>query len=86
MASQGGADKMPTVIREYTRTLRDRARRFEDDADPYLRGLIATRVYRDQPALPTVRKRAEILAQTRESVIERVAAAGRRAFPAEAHR
>lgn len=68
MASQGGADKMPTVISEYTRTLRDRARRFEDDADPYLRGLIATRVYRDQPALPTVRKRAEILAQTLEAI------------------
>jgi formate C-acetyltransferase len=53
---------------EHTRTLRDRARRFEDAADPYLRGMIATRVYRDQPDLPVVLKRAEILARTLENL------------------
>lgn len=53
---------------DYTRTLRDRARRFEDDADPCVRGLIATRVYRDRPELPIALKRAEILARTLEEL------------------
>jgi formate C-acetyltransferase len=51
-----------------TRRLRDRARRYEDDADPYIRGVIATEVYRDCPHLPVVRKRAEILAHTLERI------------------
>lgn len=48
--------------------LRARARNFEDDADPYVRGLIATRIYRDTPDLPVVMKRAEIMAQTLEQI------------------
>ncbi len=39
---------------------------FEDDADPYLRGLVATAVYRDYSVWPVVRKRAEIIARTLE--------------------
>ena len=46
----------------------ERARAFEDDADPYLRGLVATEVYRDEPHLTVVRKRAEILARTLERI------------------
>jgi len=53
-------------VDEAVRTLCERARRFEDDADPYLRGLVATEVYRDLPGMPVVRKRAEILARTLE--------------------
>jgi pyruvate-formate lyase len=50
----------------YQEALRDRARRFEDDADPYLRGLVATEVYRDHSDWPVVLKRAEIIARTME--------------------
>jgi pyruvate-formate lyase len=66
---------MPTTLTEnlpgvdrYTETLRDRAWRFEDDADPCVRARIATEVYRDKPDLPVVRKRAEILARTLETL------------------
>lgn len=48
--------------------LRDRARRFEDDADPFVRGCAATHVYRDLPDLPVVLKRAEIIARVLETV------------------
>ncbi|MBN1672189.1 MAG: hypothetical protein JXR37_14205 [Kiritimatiellae bacterium] len=51
-----------------TRRLCERARCFEDDADPYLRGLVATRVYRDHSEMPVVWKRAEILARTLEQL------------------
>jgi len=47
---------------------RDRVRQFEDEIDPLGRGLIATRVYRDQPGLPLVVKRAEIIAQCFEKI------------------
>jgi len=53
---------------ELTLALRDRARRFEDEADPCARGPIATRTYRDRSDLPAVRKRAEILASLLESL------------------
>ncbi len=53
---------------EDIRVLCERVRRFEDAADPYLRGLIATRVYRDQDRLPAVLKRAEIMARTLEQI------------------
>jgi len=42
----------------------DRARRFEDDAQPYRRGLIATEVYQAHPDWPAVTLRAEVLART----------------------
>ena len=58
----------PAAIDDYARVLRERVRRFADEADPYLRGLIATRVYRDQPDLPVVRKRAEIQALALEGL------------------
>ncbi|MFO7957549.1 MAG: pyruvate formate lyase family protein [Candidatus Brocadiia bacterium] len=53
---------------EETLKLCERARRFEDDSDPFHRGLVATRVYRDQPELPVVMKRAEVLARTLETL------------------
>ena len=52
----------------YAIRLRERARRYEDDADPYIRGLIATQIYRDFPDMPVVRKRAQILARTLEQI------------------
>jgi len=47
---------------------RERVRRFEDDADPCIRGILATRVYRDEPELPVARKRAEIVARVLETI------------------
>jgi formate C-acetyltransferase len=52
------------VLDPRTLALRDRVRRYEDDAAPYVRGLVATEVYRTCPDLPVVRKRAEVLART----------------------
>ena len=51
-----------------TEILRDRVRRFEDDADPFVRGRIATQVYRDLSDLPVVLKRAEIMARVLETI------------------
>jgi len=58
----------PLCLDPRSEILRDRVRRFEDEGDPFLRGVIATRIYRDRPELPVVVKRAEILAQTLESI------------------
>ena len=54
----------PRVLPEDLARLRDRARRFEDDADPFLRGLLATAVYREHPDWPAAMLRAEVLART----------------------
>ncbi len=54
----------PRALPDDLARLRDRARRFEDDADPFLRGLVATEVYRTHPDWPAVRLRAEVLART----------------------
>ncbi len=60
--------KTRTALEAHTQRLCERARRFEDDADPYLRGLVATEVYRNEPGLHVVRKRAEVTARTRETL------------------
>lgn len=46
----------------------ERARRFEDEVEPWLRGVIATEVWRDQPELPVVLKKAEVLARALEEI------------------
>jgi formate C-acetyltransferase len=54
----------PRTLPESVSSLCARVRRFEDEADPFLRGRIVTAIYRDEPDLPPVRKRAELLART----------------------
>jgi formate C-acetyltransferase len=63
----GAADE-PRALPEDLRALRERILRFEDEACPWIRGRMATRVYRDEPGLPVVLKRAEILARTLETM------------------
>ncbi|MGD2175788.1 MAG: pyruvate formate lyase family protein, partial [Candidatus Brocadiaceae bacterium] len=53
---------------ERTARLCERVRCYEDAVDPFVRGRHATRVYRDEPGLPVVLKRAEILARTLEEL------------------
>ncbi len=53
-------------INKYTTELRDCVLRFADDPDPFVRGLAATEVYRDQAELPVVVKRAEVCARAAE--------------------
>lgn len=53
------------VIRERFRAA---VRSYVDEINPWLRGLIATRLYRDRRDLPIARLRAEVLAQTLEAI------------------
>lgn len=68
MATGAATERLTERLDPCTHALCERARRFDDEADPYLRGLIATRVYRDHPDLPVVLKRAEVLARTVERI------------------
>lgn len=66
MSATEAAVSSPRRLDDLPRILCERVQRFEDASHPYLRGLIATRVYRDEPDLPAVTKRAEIMARTLE--------------------
>ena len=61
-------DSRVRVLDHYTEVFRDRARRYEDDGDPYFRGVVATQVYRDHPDMPITLKKAEVMARTLESI------------------
>lgn len=51
-----------------TMRLVDRARRFEDEIEPWRRGIIATQVWRDHADRPVVFKTAEALARALEEI------------------
>ena len=48
--------------------LRDRVRAYEDEVEPWLRGVIATQVYRDHADWPVVRQKAEVIARSLEEI------------------